>query len=536
MLKVFSTTARAFSGRAYSTLTRQRSPIVTRALPVFALALGTGTYFLATSKPEHAVKSDVIPVFPVAEVMKHNTLGDCWIAIEGHVYDVSEFLRIHPGGAARIFRYAGLDATSAFRQSHTKLVLNTMKDEIIYLGPLGEGEFAVKEEVVVSVNPYEIPALSRIFNLLDFESVAKRVLPEATFTYFSTGASDEYTLRENHYSYLRIFFRPKALVNTEHVSTKTTMLGIDADLPLYISGFAGSCLAHEDAEWNLQRAAYKENIVQMVPKQSSIDWDDFYSEVPVDQKQWGQLHFYSTEELEDMDTYLTKFQSKPNFTGIFFNVDNADLGNREKDTRMRAQHEDMIEELNGMANNAAPKYCTTFSWEHVKKLVAKSTLPIGLKGVQRGEDVVLAAEIGVKAVVLSNHGGRQLDFSRPPLEVLAEARQMLKEKGLENDIEIYVDGGIRRGSDIIKALCLGAKGVGLGRPMLYAMAGYGEVGVVHAIQILKKEVENNMRLLGATSISELDESFIDTSSLKFRNPTITNRLYEANYQQMVPPP
>lgn len=483
-----------------------------------------------------ASESLVIPVFPAAEVMRHNTLEDCWIAIEGQVYDVSEFLQKHPGGAAKILRYAGSDATSAFRQIHTKLVLATMKEHITYLGPLGEGELVVRvvPEEIVDVGGK--PLLAQIFNLLDFEAVARRVLPQATFTYYATGASDEFTLRENHYAYLRVFFRPKVLRNVANVSTATSMLGIDADLPLYISGFAGSRLAHEDAEWNLQRAAYRENIVQMVPRQNSIGFDEFFEEVPKDQQQWAQMHFYTTEELEDMDNYLAKFQSKSNIKAIFFNVDVVDLGNREKDSKVRAMEDNMAAELREMADNGVGQYCRTFTWDHVKRLVSKSTVPIGLKGVQRGEDVVQAAELGVKAVVLSNHGGRQLDFSRPPLEVLAEARQMLKEKGLENDIEIYVDGGIRRGSDIIKAICLGAKGVGLGRPFLYAMAGYGEEGVVRAIQILKSEVRNNMMLLGARTISELDESFIDASSLKLRNPSIRDSLYDANYQALPSPP
>lgn len=486
------------------------------------------------------VKSDVTfsPVFPVAEVMKHNTLDDCWIAIEGQVYDVSGFLRKHPGGAARILRYAGSDATSAFRQIHTSLVLRTMKEHITYLGPLGDGEFVVKNAVKVeeAVDMSGKPALSQIFNLLDFESVASKVLPRTTFAYYATGASDEFSLRENHYAYLRVFFRPKCLVNVENVSTSTTMLGIDAELPLYISGFAGSCLAHEDAEWNLQKAACREKIVQMVPRQNLIDFDEFFLGVPPEQQQWAQMHFYLMDELEDMDTYLAKFHSKPSIKGLFFNVDVVDLGNREKDTKVRAQDDQMLEELKEIADNGVVQYCRGFTWDHVQKLVTKSQLPIGLKGVQRGEDVVRAAELGVKAVVLLNHGGRQLDFSRPPLEVLAESKRMLREKGLEDKIELYLDGGIRRGSDIVKALCLGASGVGLGRPFLYAMAGYGEEGCVKAIRILKGEVRNNMMLLGARSIAELDESFVDAGSLAFRNPNVNDRLYDLNYQAIAPPP
>ena len=125
-----------------------------------------------------------------------------------------------------------------------------------------------------------------------------------------------------------------------------------------------------------------------------------------------------------------------------------------------------------------------------------------------------------------------MDFSRPPLEVLSEAKQMLKERGLDNKIEIYIDGGIRRGSDIVKALCLGATGVGLGRPFLYAMAGYGEEGVLKLVLLLEGEVKNNMKLLGVDNIKDLNEELIDTTTLKFRGSMVNDRLYDGVYEQL----
>ncbi|KAF4944316.1 hypothetical protein F66182_18673, partial [Fusarium sp. NRRL 66182] len=131
-------------------------------------------------------------------------------------------------------------------------------------------------------------------------------------------------------------------------------------------------------------------------------------------------------------------------------------------------------------------------------------MPIILKGVQCVEDVLRAVEAGVEGVVLSNHGGRQLDFARSGIEVLAEVMPILRERGWENKIEIFIDGGIRRGTDIIKALCLGAKGVGIGRPFLYAMSTYGQEGVERAFQLLKDELEMNMRLIGAATVEDLN--------------------------------
>jgi len=130
------------------------------------------------------------------------------------------------------------------------------------------------------------------------------------------------------------------------------------------------------------------------------------------------------------------------------------------------------------------------------------------------EDVLRAVELGVAGVVLSNHGGRQLDFARSGIEVLAEVMPVLRERRWENKIEIFVDGGIRRATDILKALCLGAKGCGIGRPFLYAMSAYGIDGVDRAMQLLKDEMEMNMRLIGASSLADLSPELVDVRGLQ----------------------
>lgn len=468
----------------------------------------------------------------VKEVMLHNNVNDCWIVLNGEVYDVTSFIGNHPGGAARLLEVAGKDATNKFLQVHSPEVLDRMKGHLVYIGKL-KGSFAhtiSEEELRIEEMKVKIPPIERIFNLSDFEAVAKQVLPKSTFTFYATGSSDEFTLRENHYAYGRVFFKPRILqdIDPAEVDCSTTLLGAEVDAPFYISGFAGSKLAHPLGERNLQVAAYNANVMEMVPKQNSYSPEEFYSTVPDDQSQWMQYHFSTPDEISRFNDIVKEAESRPSVKGIFFNVDLADIGNREKDSRHRAIDVDNISELNAIVSNRMGQH-PRFSWKDVEKIVSSTNLPVALKGVQRGEDVVLAAKKGVKAVVLSNHGGRQLDFSRPPLEVLAEANEMLKEQNMQDDIEIYLDGGVRRGSDIVKALCLGAKGVGLGRPFLYAMAGYGEEGVEHLITILKEEIKNNMRLLGVRKIEELNESFVDCNSLKFRVPRANDSLYDTAY-------
>lgn len=160
------------------------------------------------------------------------------------------------------------------------------------------------------------------------------------------------------------------------------------------------------------------------------------------------------------------------------------------------------------------------SWKDIAWFKQVTKMPIMLKGVQRVEDVIKAISHGVDGVVLSNHGGRQLDFARSGIEVLAEVMPELRRQGLQDRIEIYVDGGVRRATDIIKALCLGAKGVGIGRPFLFAMSSYGLPGVDRAMQLLKDEFEMNMRLIGCSSVDQLGPEFLVNGSLGMHTASV----------------
>ena len=155
----------------------------------------------------------------------------------------------------------------------------------------------------------------------------------------------------------------------------------------------------------------------------------------------------------------------------------------------------------------------SLSWADIPYFRSITSMPIVLKGVQRVEDVLKAIDYNIPAVVLSNHGGRQLDTAPSAIEILAELMPELRRRGIAHKIEIFVDGGVRRATDIIKALCIGATGVGIGRPFLYAMSAYGEPGVDRAMQLLRDEFEMNMRLIGARSVSELTPDLVDARGL-----------------------
>lgn len=236
-----------FSKTKHSTVKKARLPLIVLSQAGLAVALCLP---LAQKKE---ILSDYEPTVSIEEVMKHNTLEDCWISIHGKIYDVSKFLQQHPGGASRIFRYAGRNASKAFSQMHSEEVIEKVLGQVKYIGLL-DGEFEeeeiTEEELARLDRISNKPPLSHIFNLSDFEYVAKQILPKATYGYFATGSSDEFSLRENSYAYSRVFFRPKILQDTEFIDTSTTFLGNEVSIPIYITAFAGSLLAHPLGELN----------------------------------------------------------------------------------------------------------------------------------------------------------------------------------------------------------------------------------------------------------------------------------------------
>jgi len=235
--------------------------------------------------------------------------------------------------------------------------------------------------------------------------------------------------------------------------------------------------------------------------------------------QWLQLYVNKNREITKK---IVQHAEARGCKGLFITVDAPQLGRREKDMRskfsdvgsqVQSTGGDQVDRSQGAARAISSFIDPSLSWKDIPWFLSITKMPILLKGVQCVEDVIKAAESGVHGVVLSNHGGRQLDTSRSGIEILAEAMPILRERNLQHKLEIYIDGGVRRATDIIKALCLGAKGVGIGRPFLYAMSAYGLPGVDRAMQLLKDEMEMNMRLIGARSVEELNPGLVDARGI-----------------------
>ena len=333
-------------------------------------------------------------------------------------------------------------------------------------------------------------------------------------------------MRENHSAYHKIWFRPRVLEDVSKIDFSTSMLGTKVDIPFYITATALGKLGHPEGEVVLTRAARKHNVIQMIPTLASCSFDELCDAREGDQVQWLQLYVNSKR---DITKKIVQHAEKRGCKGLFITVDAPQLGRREKDMRskfsdvgsnVQSSGGDQVDRSQGAARAISSFIDPALSWKDIPWFQSITKMPIILKGVQRVEDVIRAIESGVQGVVLSNHGGRQLDFARSGIEVLSEVMPVLRERGWEDRIEIYVDGGIRRATDIIKALCLGAKGVGIGRPFLFAMSAYGLPGVDRAMQLLKDEMEMNMRLIGCSSVSQLNPTLVDSRALNVHNTTV----------------
>lgn len=295
------------------------------------------------------------------------------------------------------------------------------------------------------------------------------------------------------------------------------MLGTKTSIPVYVTATALGKLGHPEGEVVLTRASATHNIIQMIPTLASCSFDEIVDAKAGDQVQWLQLYVNKDRKITRK---IVEHAEKRGCKGLFITVDAPQLGRREKDMRSKftdpgskVQEGDETDNSQGAARAISSFIDPALCWDDIPWFQSITNMPIIIKGVQRVEDVLKAVEYGCQGVVLSNHGGRQLEFSRSAIEVLAETMPILRQQGLQDKIEVYIDGGVRRGTDILKALCLGARGVGIGRPFLYAMSAYGQPGVERAMQLLKDELEMNMRLIGCNTVDELNSSLLDVRSL-----------------------
>lgn len=531
--------ARVWKAKRSNTFPRRGTPFFKTASAVSAYAFVSATAaasFLITTAYASEFVSTAGKGVTVEDVQKHNSLeSGLWVALNGQVYDLTEFIEKHPGGAKIIEQYAGQDASIIFNRFHAKNFPEKFLPEDKCLGPL-IGEMEQSPDILADDSEERqeyidsMPPLSSIVCATDFEYIASKILPGLSWNYYAGGTEDEISLRENHNAFNRVFFKPRGLRDVRKVDTATTMLGTEVSVPFYCSAAALAKLGHPDGECSIARGCGKEGVMQMICHQASYPFEDIHQQVP-GQPQWAQVIPLTKQHALNG----IKEAASANVPAVFVTCDVPVIGKRTRDMKFRLANTDV--EGSGDLAKAGIVFDETaqITWDDFVDLQKNApNTPLMIKGLQSADDVVKAAELGVKAVVLSNHGGRQLDFSRAPLEILADVMPELKKRGLDDKIEVYVDGGVRRGSDILKAVALGAKGVGLGRMFLYANACYGEDGVRHLINILKGEMIRDMMMLGVTRVSDLNPEYVDTRSLYLRIPP-PDYAYLRNYNAAPPP-
>ncbi|THV02065.1 hypothetical protein K435DRAFT_654173 [Dendrothele bispora CBS 962.96] len=488
------------------------------------------------------------------QVSENNTRGSCWVIINNHVYDVTEFLGRHPGGSSIILKYAGRDATAAYEPIHPADALNKHLHPSCHLGPVDHASAEqldsesrnrrkTQDELRVEKALKRRPPLERMLSLKDLENVARQVLPLKTLSFYSSGADDEVALAQNALAYSRFFFTPRVLRPVSLCDPSTKILGFPSPLPIYVSAAALAKLGHPLGEINITKACGKFKhggpIIQMVAtNRNSRGGGGGNAGNAAQQTLFFQL--YKPAKVSDARALVEQVEVL-GYKAIFLTVDAAVIGNRERDVKSvfaledqevegeedqddgpdkvgedyfvesEVQEEDNVNYL-GTSTASVLNDDRDMTWDVVKWLRGVTKLPIVLKGIQSVEDAILAKEAGVDGIVLSNHGGRQLEYSIPPIELLYHIRtthpSLLSPSPnpshpTQRPFEIYIDGGLTRGTSILKAIALGATAAGLGRPFLYALSAYGESGVTKLLEILHREIVTGMRLLGVSSIEEL---------------------------------
>ncbi|KAI0880502.1 FMN-dependent alpha-hydroxy acid dehydrogenase [Annulohypoxylon maeteangense] len=347
------------------------------------------------------------------------------------------------------------------------------------------------DEYFASLATGELPPLNKLVGLPDFDAAARRHLPAMNYTYYRNGAGGEWSYRNNLEVYNRYRLKPKTMVDVTNIeaSLPTTILGHNFSAPFFITPCARGGYGHVDGEKGLVEGAANGNILYMPSLYASLTIEQITAFKKNDQVTFQQVYLDSN----DTATQIIFDRAKTaDAKAIVFTIDSAADGNRHRAARYGV--------------GSADSSYTVITWDLYDHLTTMTDLPIILKGIQTVEDAQEAVRHKVPAIYLSNHGGRQIDGARSPLEVAIELRQRAPE--VFTQTEVYADGGVRYGADVVKLLALGVKAVGVGRPFMYANV-YGTEGVSRAVEMLKHEIAIDAANAGVADLKRIDPNIVD---------------------------
>jgi 4-hydroxymandelate oxidase len=352
-----------------------------------------------------------------------------------------------------------------------------------------------------------------LLNVADYARAARAKLAQEVFDYYEGGALDEVTLRENSVGWerLKLYYRVLAGVETREMST--TVLGQPITMPIAVAPTAFHKLACEEGEIATAKAAKAAGTLFILSSLSNIAIESVFAHAA--SPRWFQLYIYKDREIT---LELVQRAESADADAIVLTVDAPGWGNRERDARnsFRLPAGLTVENVapvgkgglpevkgSGLAAYVRANFKEDLGFDDLDWLCRSTRLPVVVKGVCRGDDARRVAEHGAKAVVVSNHGGRQLDTAPATCDALPHVVD-----AAGHLCEVYVDGGIRRGSDVLKAIALGARAVLLGRAVLWGLCGAGEHGATHVLEILRRELDEAMLLCGCTKLSDIDRSLL----------------------------
>ncbi|KAF7629983.1 FMN hydroxy acid dehydrogenase domain-containing protein [Meloidogyne graminicola] len=358
---------------------------------------------------------------------------------------------------------------------------------------------------------------SNYISLKDIEKKALEILPLSIRDYYTSGADDEETLKENLKSFKNFILRPFVLRNVSNLdnsvkiilNNKKVIKEFKFPYPIGIAPTAFQRMAHNEGEIATIKAANEMFIPMICSTLSTTPLEEVAKNANINTTIWFQLYVYKNRLLTER---LVRRAEKAGFSALVLTVDSPHFGRRRADERNEFKLPEHLRIANfekestfsdnvgasGLTKYIISNFDQTLNWEDLRWLVNFSTLPIIVKGIMRADDALLAIESGVAAIIVSNHGGRQLDHCMSTIDALPEIIEVVNDK-----IPVFVDGGFRSGTDIFKALAIGAKIIFIGRPIIYGLAIGGKEGVKHVLKILKTELDYAMRLSGCSSISEL---------------------------------
>jgi 4-hydroxymandelate oxidase len=351
-------------------------------------------------------------------------------------------------------------------------------------------------------------------NLFELETKARELLPQTAYDYHAGGANDEITLRENRAAYERIALLPHMLVDVSERHMDTTALGEPVSMPILIAPTAFQGLAHPKGEVATVKAAGAAKTLMTLSTLSTFSIEEVMGVAtgPV----WFQLYVFKDRSIS---ASLVKRAEVAGCKAIVLTVDAPLLGRRERDVRNQFKMPDAFLAKNllsggvqefpagiagsGLVPRIASLVDTSLGWKDIEWLAGTTKLPVLVKGILRSDDALLAVKHGASGIIVSNHGARQLDTTPATISVLPEIVEIVG-----NKVEVYVDGGIRRGTDVLKAIACGARAVFIGRPVLWGLASGAEAGVRYVLEMLRQEFDLAMALSGCPTLSSITRDLI----------------------------